>query len=154
MTDRKATLTYHKQDDDSQGCFADYESDSGVKLVMVSLFRWDPGDHLCTWRWSNDHGINLYGLPVAGHSDIEIHTGNVAGDVKQGYQTDSEGCGLPGMDIVTFDVGTKLTPNHAPMAKKQLGVSASHAALTRLETDMRDAGGKQMDFNLTVKMEA
>ena len=151
MTGRKATLTYRKQDDDSQGCFADYESDSGCKLVMVSLFRWYLGDHLCTWRWSNDHGINLYGLPVAGHKDIEVHTGNVAGDVAQDFQTDSEGCGLPGMSVVTFPAGTVLTPKHKPMVKAQLGVSESHTALSRLEQDFRDADGKQQPFILTVK---
>lgn len=150
MSDRKATLTYRKQANDSQGCFSDYESDSGVKLAMVSLFRWDLGDHLCTWRWSNDHGIWLYGLPVAGHKDIELHLGNVAGDVAQGYQTDSEGCGLPGMSVVTFPAGTVLTPKHKPMVKAQLGVSGSRTALARLQQDMLE-GGKQVPFILSVK---
>ena len=151
MSDRKATLTYRKQANDSQGCFSDYESDSGVKLVMVSLFRWDLGDHLCSWRWSQGHGVNLYGVGgVTGHADIEIHTGNVAGDVAQGYQTDSEGCGLPGMSMVTFPVGAVLTPKHKPMVKAQLGVSESHTALARLEQDMRE-DGKQVPFILTVK---
>ena len=152
---RTATLAYRKQDDDSQGCFSDFASDTGFRCVMVSLFRWNPGDHQVVWKWSEAHQRSLYHvLDVEGHTEIELHTGNLAGDKAQGFQTDSEGCGLPGTGVVKFFKGSTVGKNHdgTPriLTQDQMGVSASGVTLAALEKSFQ-AGELQEAFVLTVK---
>lgn len=67
---------------------------------------------------------------VPGRDLIEIHPGNWAGDLADGWHTDVDGCILPG-----FGVAALLTP----AGFLQLGVTRSRAALDAMLAAMGDA---------------
>ncbi len=156
---RVAILT--RQPSTDEGTFGDILTDSGLSLKSVELPWKDNatgiscvpyGTYRAAWRWSQAHDRNLYHLlNVPMRSEVEIHSGNVAGDVSKGYASEVRGCILPGLALGVFPAGTKLQHGNLILARDQKGVEASVAALALLEKDMRDADGKQSDFDLEIK---
>ena len=156
---RTATLT--RQPSTDEGTFGDWLSDSGWSCKTAELpdrgnatgISCIPlGTYRATWRWSQAHGKSLYHLiNVPMRSEVEIHSGNLAGDVGLGYCSEVKGCILPGLALGLFPEGTVMENGKITLGKDQRGVEASVAALALLEKDMRNEGGYQADFDLTIK---
>lgn len=157
---RTATLT--RQPSIDEGTFGDWLSDSGWSCKTGELPDRDNatgvscipcGTYRAVWRWSQAHQRNLYHLlNVPMRSEVEIHSGNVAGDVSKGYASEVKGCILPGLALGLFPAGTKLQHGSLTLSREQKGVEASVAALALLEKDMLDPKTNlQQDFDLTIK---
>ena len=156
---RTAILTRQKPSTD-EGTFGDWLSDSGWSCKTGELpdrgnaceISCVPcGTYRAVWRWSKAHGKNLYHLiNVPMRSEVEIHSGNVCGDVSKGYASEVKGCILPGLSVGVFPTGTKLQGGKLILGRDQLGVEASVSALSKLEADMC-VDNKQQDFDLTIK---
>jgi len=54
------------------------------------------GEYLCNFRVSKKFGKHYILQDVKGRSWILTHSGNLAGDIKRGWKTHSQGCLLPG----------------------------------------------------------
>jgi hypothetical protein len=158
---RTAVLTRHPSTD--EGTFGTWISDSGWSCHTVELPWRDNaceiscipcGTYRAVWRWSQGHQRSLYHLiNVPMRSEVEIHSGNLAGDVSKGYASEVRGCILPGLALGEFPKGSKLGGGKIVLGRDQLGVEASVSALSLLEKDMRNADSTQSDFDLTI-MEA
>ena len=154
---RTATLT--RQPSTDEGTFGTLTTDSGLS-VRTGELPWEdnatgvscipPGVYTARWSWSTSHGGSLYHLvDVPMRSSVEIHSGNLCGDTTKGFASDVRGCVLPGMGVGVFHAGA-VVGKHT-LAKDQMGVTQSMAALSVLEADMRDEKGNQVDFKLTVQ---
>lgn len=147
---RKVTLTRRKQDNDDQGIFGDWVSDSGFKRVSVELpdrgnqddiSCVKKGKYICRWFNSPKHGWCFLLLNVEGREWVEIHSANLAGDVKKGYVAQLLGC------IALGDAVAKFAANVKPAGKlAQMGVTNSVAAIKAMQADMGTA-----DFELTIQ---
>jgi len=160
---RSATLT--RQDNwedqpDPQGTFGQYISDRNFGCKIGEL-PWRENAHGIScipkgrypvlWQWSNKHKCNCYHITqVQDRNNVEIHKGNICGDVSKGYGSDVEGCQLPGIAVAKFTKGS-IHPNPAKPPVDQLGVTESGLALGALEKDMRNDKGEQMPFYLEIK---
>jgi hypothetical protein len=57
-----------------------------------------PGTYTCTYRFSPSHNKNVYHVDnVEGRTDVEVHSGNWAGDTTLGYKSDVLGCLILGL---------------------------------------------------------
>lgn len=156
---RQVTVTRWPSADD--GTFGDFVSDSGFNCAFGELpdrqnhagISCIPvGTYQAEWAFSPAHKMFLYHLlDVPNRSVIEIHSGNVCGDVSMGFQSDVKGCGLLGQDVTLFKSGTRLTPSHLPMTRDQRGVSSSGYTLSLFHKDLRDSEGVQLPFSITIK---
>ena len=145
---------------DAQGNFGRYVSDTGLHCVIGELpWRDNKADCSCVpagkilmlWQMSPHHKCMLYHMQnVPGRTVCEWHVGNFCGDTTLGYCSDVLGCGIPGLDVQVFQIGSVHTaPMKPPVAQK--GVTSSGLALTALEKDMQDAQGNQMPFWVTIQ---
>ncbi len=110
------------------------------------------GRYAVYWEWSNAHGCNLYHLhDVEGRTVVEIHDGNIFGDVLLGYGSDVKGCCLIGEDLAEFAPGSiHHDPPKPPRAQR--GVTNSRTALAEFEAEMRDQSTQeQQAFWLTIQ---
>lgn len=156
---RTANLT--RQPSTDEGTFGDLVADSGWSCKTAELPWRDNatgiscvpcGTYRAVWQWSQAHARNLYHLiNVPMRSEVEIHSGNLAGDTSQGYCSEVRGCILPGLSFGVFPGGTALEKGKFTLGKDQKGVEASVAALALLEKVMRNEDGSQQDFDLTIK---
>ena len=101
------------------------------------------------WGYSNAHGRNLYRADIGDRVAIEWHSYNVAGDRAKGYAVQALGCFGPGLDFHQFKAGDWLN-KELQLKKDQWGVSGSSTAVAQLENALRDSGGNQEDFELTI----
>lgn len=156
------TVTLPRQPSTDEGTFGDWLSDSGWSCKTAELPGRDNapgiscipcGTYRAVWRWSQAHQRNLYHLiNVPMRSEVEIHSGNMAGDVSKGYASEVKGCILPGLALGLFPAGTKLEGGKIVLGRDQRGVEASVSALALLEKDMLDPKtNQQQDFDLTIK---
>ena len=155
------TAVLSRQPSTDEGTFGDWLSDSNWSCKTAELPWRDNaceiscipcGTYRAVWRWSQGHQRNLYHLlNVPMRSEVEIHSGNLAGDVSAGYCSEVKGCILPGLAFGIFPGGTKMENGKFTLGKDQRGVEASVAALALLEKDMRDDKGVQQDFDLGIK---
>lgn len=145
-----------------QGIVSDLITDNGFKCLGGELPDYgDKPDISCVkghganyqgkWMFSEDHGMYLYHvLGDPNRTGVEIHAGNVMGDVSLNYQSDVLGCLILGEETAVFPTGTVLTPIHKPMVKPQIGITNSQTTLLLFHKAMQDANGNQEDFILTI----
>jgi len=57
------------------------------------------GEYLCERALSPSRGWVYWVREVPGRSHIQLHVGNLAGDMAQGLKSDTEGCLLPGLTL-------------------------------------------------------
>jgi hypothetical protein len=69
-------------------------------------------------KWEKTGGWCLRFDEVPGREDIEAHYGNLAGDVRKGFKSDSTGCVIPGTQVMTF--GAQLGVGHSVDAMEML----------------------------------
>ncbi len=87
--------------------------------------------------WSEHHKRNLWHiLGVDGHDNIEIHSGNLCGDVDMGYASDVLGCQLYGDSIAMFREGEVVEGHH--LTRDQRGVTNTVATLKKLMAELGD----------------
>lgn len=117
-----------------QGTFSNVITDSGFECKGAEL-PWNDNkpDVSCVpdglykgnKRWSETHQQKLYHIDgIAGRSNIEIHSGNFAGDTSKGFRSDVRGCLVLGSDVGQLN-GQKV-------------VTGSKAALAMFEHDLKD----------------
>ena len=135
---RKATLS-RKEDGDS-GTFGILSTDSGFQTYTGELpyrsnapsrSRIPEGVYVCRWATSPKHGPCYYVTDVPDRRDIQIHAGNMCGDVDKNYKSDTEGCILLGNCIGEL-AGQKC-------------MVASRDAVSRFYADL-----EHEDFQLTI----
>jgi hypothetical protein len=148
-----------------EGTFGKWESPTGFSCFIGELpWRDDKPDiscipagrYLVKWLWSEHHQCNLYHIQdVPGEfqldperSNCEIHSGNLCGDVAEGYSTDVLGCQIPGASVAIFAANSIKA---GKPARDQHGVTASGATLAALEKDLQDDEKQQLDFWLTIR---
>lgn len=148
---RKATLTSEPSTD--EGTLGELVTDSGFKCVTGELpNRGDAHNVSCIAptggvfpvkrEWSEKHQAYLFHVIDPTRGMIEIHTGNLCGDVSKGYASDVLGCILPGVSWGLFREGEKVG-NHV-LTRDQRGVTASRIALKVLTDDLGN------EFELTI----
>lgn len=136
---RTATLTSYASS--AQGTFGTLITDSRFRCFTGEL-QWKnnaanlscipAGTYQVNWRFSEERRHFCYHVDgVPNRSAVEIHAGNVVGDVTMGLKSDSKGC------ILT---GTCIGPYNG-----QTAVLHSWDALNALENDL-----KHQPFVLTI----
>lgn len=154
---RWATITRGPSTDD--GTFGKYVSDSGFSCATGELPWRDNkpnlscvplGKYVALWAWSASHNCNLYLLQnVPGRTAVEIHKGNLCGDILQGRASDVQGCCLLGMATAIFTTGS-IKVGKPPMSQR--GVAGSGETLAAFERDMKDPDtSEQNAFWLTIQ---
>ena len=116
------------------------------------LSRVKAGVYRLTLKPSARFGRNLWHLEDRdGRQNSMVHNGNLAGDIKLGYATDSDGCLLAGADVALFKAGSAMGKNHdgTPriLQKDQHGIGSSVVTLAAL---MADLGGGSEEVTLTI----
>ena len=83
----------------------------GVSCIPV-------GDYVCRWLYSNEHKRNIYHITdVPNRTDIEIHSGNWAGDITKGLKSDVKGCCILGNKIEIIEGQKGITDSKDILAR-------------------------------------
>lgn len=139
---------------DDEGTFGKLVTDKDFKCVTIELPWRDnkpdiscvpKGTYLCTWRFSEKHGLCYWLENVPGRSSCEIHSANVAGDISKGWASQLEGCIAPGKETVLFPGGVHPCRDNA-----QYGVNQSKDTLLALQENLRGPLGQE-SFMLTIQ---
>lgn len=95
-----------------------------------------PGNpYLVEDAWSEKHQKNVWHIRgVEGRDVIEIHSGNLCGDVTKDYASDILGCQLYGDTIALFRQGEVVEGHH--LKKDQRGVTNTVATLAKLRAHL------------------
>ncbi len=146
--DRSAILT--RQPSTPDGTFGQWVSDSGFQCVTLEKPWMDnetdqscipPGKYLVLWQWSPKHQANVYHLQnVPNRVAVEIHSANL--------QVQLQGCLAPGVAIADF-AANAISPGIPEVASK--GVTSSKETIVKLEKDLQDKDGNQINFWLTIQ---
>lgn len=102
---KQATLTRQATGDD--GTFGEIKVDDFHCFTIELPWRQNKigrscipaGSYLCTWRYSQRHGLCYHLEDVPGRTDVEIHSANFAGDSSMGMKVQLLGCIAPGRHI-------------------------------------------------------
>lgn len=157
---RTVKLVRDYQENDEQGTFGTWTTDSGFSVYSLELPNRQNksniscipvGSYKCTMKASPAHGLVYYILNVPGRMDVEIHPANLAGDKEKGWFSQLLGCVSLGRSIGTFKKGETFKVN-APgglyfvtLDKDQLGVTSSKDAVEGFMADL-----ECKDFTLTI----
>lgn len=138
-----------------EGTFGELVTDSGFKCVTGELpdrgnargISCIPkGTYQASKRWSEKHKANLFHVDdVPNRDDVEIHSGNLCGDVAKSFASDVLGCILPGAAVEVFKGGSQVGAHE--LAKDQRGVTSSAATLAAFHADL----GSAESFFLTIR---
>ncbi len=133
---RSAILTRLQTGD--EGTFGLLKTDDGAVFATGELpWRDNQSGRSCVIakkrvarrRESPKHGMCYHLDDTDGRTDVEIHAGNLCGDVDKGYGADVLGCLLPGKDVALFKADS-IHPGKPP--RDQRGVTSSGQALAEL----------------------